>query len=98
MKTKEPVEKDLITKESTIGEVIMSHPEVVPKLLEFGVHCIGCHVAASESIKDGLTAHGFSEEQIDKMVKEMNDVVKNKKTEEKKSNDSEECKECKHCD
>lgn len=63
----------MITKESLIGEVIAKHHEkVIPIFVEFGFHCMGCMMARSESIEDGARAHGFTDKQIDELVKQLN--------------------------
>ncbi len=64
-----------ITGEMTIGEVVKEHPEVVPALLSYGVHCIGCHVSAWESLEDGFRGHGFDEEKINEILAKLNEVV-----------------------
>jgi len=73
MKQKAVAEK--ITRESTIGEVVQKYPSVVETLLSFGVHCVGCQVAYYETIEQGLTAHGFGSEDIDKAVKKLNEAI-----------------------
>lgn len=65
-----------ITKGMSFSEVLEKHPETAPIMLKHGLHCIGCHVAAFETIGQGCTAHGMGEEDIKKMLKEMNEVVK----------------------
>ena len=49
----------VITKEMPIGDVVKSHPETVPVFMQHGLHCIGCAVAAFESIAEGAAAHGI---------------------------------------
>lgn len=66
----------MIKKTDTLGEVINSNPEIAPLLAQAGLHCIGCHVSAYESIQDGCAAHGMSEKQIDELVKQANDLAK----------------------
>lgn len=78
-KEKENKEKKGITKEMNIGELVKNFPEAIPLLFEYGVHCVGCHVAAFETLEQGLTAHGYKEEQIEKIVKELNEKVKAEK-------------------
>ncbi len=68
-----------ITKEMNIGELVKNFPEAVPLLFGYGVHCVGCHIAAFETLEQGLTAHGYKEEQIEKMIKELNEKVKAEK-------------------
>ena len=64
-----------ITKEMTIGEVVMKHPQAAPVMLKHGLHCIGCHVAHWESLEEGAKGHGLSDAQVEALVSEMNDVV-----------------------
>ena len=59
----------------TIGEVIQEYPSTIPVLLEAGVHCVGCHVAAWEKLEDGFRGHGMSEERIDEILGKLNAVV-----------------------
>ena len=61
-----------ITKEMTLGEVIRKYPSSAAVMMEYGLHCIGCHVAEWESIEEGCLAHGISKEEIDKLVDELN--------------------------
>ncbi len=65
--------KQLITKEMTLGEVLIKYPSAVEIMLKYGLHCIGCHVAATESIEQGARGHGMGDEEIDEMVEEMNE-------------------------
>ncbi|MBR9682867.1 MAG: DUF1858 domain-containing protein [Candidatus Aenigmarchaeota archaeon] len=67
-----------ITKEMNIEDIINKYPEVSDVMIDAGLHCIGCAVAASESLENGGKAHGLSDEQIDDMVKKMNEKIKEK--------------------
>ena len=71
-------EKQKITKEMTLGEVVAKFPETVQVMLGYGLHCVGCHVAAYETIEQGVLAHGMDKNQLKKMLDEMNKAVKNK--------------------
>ena len=59
----------------TIGDVIKEYPETIEIMLSYGLHCVGCSVQYWESIEGGCKTHGFEDEKIDKMVKEMNEVL-----------------------
>ena len=48
-----------ITKDMTIGEIILSNPEVAPILMEAGMHCLGCPSAQGESLEEAAMVHGF---------------------------------------
>ncbi|MBW3013355.1 DUF1858 domain-containing protein [Candidatus Woesearchaeota archaeon] len=74
-------EKNKITKDMLIGEVVREHPETAIIMMSHGLHCVGCHVAAFESIEDGCKGHGMDDEQIDQMIKEMNEAIEEKEEE-----------------
>lgn len=48
-----------ITKDMTIGEIIVSKPEVAPILMEAGMHCLGCPSAQGESLEEAAMVHGM---------------------------------------
>ncbi len=62
----------LITKDMTIGEVVATYPEIADVFLSYGLHCVGCHVNAYETIEMGAMGHGMSLEEVDEMVAEAN--------------------------
>ena len=63
------------TKETQMGELIREYPQAIPVLLKFGLHCIGCPMSALETIEQGALAHGLSEQDINKLVEEINQVI-----------------------
>lgn len=65
-----------ITKEMAISEVIEKYPSTIETLLMTGVHCIGCHVSYFETLEQGMKGHGMSDEEIDEIINEMNEVIK----------------------
>ncbi|MBI5224763.1 iron-sulfur cluster assembly accessory protein [Candidatus Micrarchaeota archaeon] len=66
----------MITGDSTIGEVVAKYPDVVEVMLKHGLHCIGCAVSPYETIMGGALSHGMSEDEVEKMVKELNAKIK----------------------
>ena len=70
------VEQLGITKDTNIGEIVEKYPEVIDTLTGFGVHCVGCHVSAFESLEMGFKGHGMSDEQISDAVIKLNEVIK----------------------
>ena len=77
-----------ITKDMLIGEVVEKHPVAAQIMMEKGLHCIGCHVAHYETIEQGCLSHGITEEEIDKMVEEINNAVEGENKEEQSSKES----------
>jgi iron-sulfur cluster assembly protein len=69
----------MITKETTIGDVVDNFPEVVDTLTDLGVHCVGCHVSPYESIEMGFKGHGMSDDQIMEAVNKLNSVIEQHK-------------------
>ncbi|MFH1398853.1 MAG: DUF1858 domain-containing protein [Candidatus Woesearchaeota archaeon] len=67
----------MITKDMNLREVASKHPETLEIMFKYGMHCIGCRVAAFETIEQGAKAHGFDDKQLEKMLKEMNKVLEN---------------------
>ncbi len=65
-----------ITKDNTIEEIVTKHPETMMVFMKHGLHCVGCHVAAFESIEQGALAHGIN---VDALVTDLNKVVSSKK-------------------
>ena len=52
----------MVTKEMTIGELLMAYPNVAPILMEIGMHCLGCPSAQAESLADAAMVHGLDAE------------------------------------
>ncbi len=70
--------KQLVTKKMLIGEIDSRYPQAVEIMFRHGMHCIGCGMTAYESLEQGCMAHGMSEDEIDRMVEDINKAVKKK--------------------
>lgn len=51
-----------ISKDTTIGELLMVFPEAAPILMEIGMHCLGCPSAQGESLAEAAMVHGIDSE------------------------------------
>jgi hybrid cluster-associated redox disulfide protein len=71
--------KPKIYKEMTLGELVEKYPEAARVLVNIGMHCVGCHMAAWETIEEGAKSHGMSDKDINKMIGEMNKIAAGKK-------------------
>ena len=67
-----------VTRETPIGEVVRDHPETVEVFLKYGLHCIGCPASMMETVEQGAAGHGMDEEEITKLVEELNQKIKEK--------------------
>lgn len=68
--------KDLVTKGMTLAEVVSKYPKTIPVMLKYGLHCIGCHVAAWETVEQGAAAHGLSKEKAKALLRDLNNAAK----------------------
>ena len=68
--------EDKIKKDMSFAEILQKYPQTAPIMMKHGLHCVGCHAAAFETLEQGCTAHGMKEEDIEKMLKEMNQAIK----------------------
>jgi hybrid cluster-associated redox disulfide protein len=72
-----------IKKEDTIEQVVTKYPETTMVFMKHGLHCVGCHVSAFESIEEGGAAHGIN---VEALVAELNRVVEGRKQKTSGSN------------
>lgn len=69
----------IITKETPISGLIDEHPEVQEILMEYGLHCAGCHFSEFDTLEDGAMMHGLSDENVDLMIRDVNETVAKEK-------------------
>ena len=60
-----------ITKDMTIGEILMKDQNVVPGLLEAGMHCLGCPASQMETLEEAAAVHGID---IDELMAKINSI------------------------
>lgn len=77
-------ELELVNKDMLIGEIVQLHREAAFVMMQYGLHCIGCAVSSFESLKEGCLAHGMDEETVDKIVDEINAMIKENASREEK--------------
>jgi len=66
----------LVHKGMIISEVVDLYPDVVPLLIENGMHCIGCGASMFETLEEGLMNHGMDDREIDRVVDDLNAHIK----------------------
>ncbi len=72
-----------VKKEMTLGEVVSKYPQAAELMMQRGLHCIGCGVAFFETIEQGAMAHGMSNKETEKMIKEINKRINKKEAKNK---------------
>ena len=71
--------EEKVNKKMTLGEVVQKFPKSAEVMMKYGLHCIGCHVATWETVEQGAKAHGLGDNQIEKMVDDINKAIAKKK-------------------
>lgn len=59
----------MITKDMSITDIVMNHPEVLTVFREYGMGCIGCLAARFETLGQGAEVHGID---VDQLVDDLN--------------------------
>ena len=67
-----------ITEKTLISALIDEHPEVAEILMSYGLHCVGCHFSEFDTLEDGAMMHGLSDEDVEMMVRDINEAVNEK--------------------
>jgi len=80
--------KTKISKKVKLSELIEKHPQTIEILINRGLHCFGCALAAFETLEDGARAHGMNDQEIERLIEEINQVLE-QETEKKRDQGTE---------
>lgn len=64
-----------VTKDMTIGELLMMDRSAGAILMQNGMHCVGCPSAAGETLEEASMLHGMD---IDKLLSDINAYLASK--------------------
>ena len=64
-----------VTKDMTIGELLMMDRGIAMVLMQSGMHCVGCPSSAGETLEEASFVHGMD---INKLVQDINTYLANK--------------------
>ena len=64
-----------VTKDMTIGELLMMDRSAGMILMQIGMHCVGCPSAAGETLEEASMVHGMN---CDKLVADINAFLESK--------------------
>lgn len=53
-----------ITKDMTIAQAISTNQNIIPVLLDIGMHCLGCPSAQAETLEEAAMVHGLDPEDL----------------------------------
>jgi hybrid cluster-associated redox disulfide protein len=65
-----------INKKMKVSDVVNEYPDIIPLLMGYGLHCVGCHYSDIDTLESGAKLHGMSDEDIEMMVNDCNDLLK----------------------
>lgn len=61
-----------ITRDTLISEVLDINPDAAPIFMGMGMHCLGCAMAAGESVGEAAEVHGVD---VDSLLDQLNTLV-----------------------
>lgn len=64
-----------VTRTTIIGDVVRSYPFSAEIFMDYGIHCVGCHVSDFETLEQGILGHGFSEGELLDIINELNEMI-----------------------
>lgn len=53
-----------ITKDMTIAQAIAMDQNIIPVLLDIGMHCLGCPSAQGETLEEAAMVHGIDPDDL----------------------------------
>ncbi len=73
----------MITKDTTIEELVNNVPGAVKYLMEKGIRCIVCGEPIWGTLEEAADEKGFGPEEIEQFVKDLNEIQANPPEEDK---------------
>lgn len=64
-----------VTKDMTIGELLMADKGIGAILMQGGMHCVGCPSAAGETLEEASLVHGMD---VEKLLTAINTYLESK--------------------
>jgi hybrid cluster-associated redox disulfide protein len=59
-----------IRADMTLGDIMNNKPEIIPILMDAGMHCISCPAALMETLEEASMVHGIPIEELMQYIKE----------------------------
>jgi methionine synthase II (cobalamin-independent) len=76
----------MITRNTTIEDLVEDYPKSVKYLADKGIRCIKCGEPIWGTLEEACLEKNFTQEQIDKAVQELNDIHNGTSTDEPSDN------------
>ena len=62
-----------IRADMTLGDIMQKKPEIIPILMEAGMHCVSCPAALMETLEEAAIVHGMN---IDELMEHIEESLK----------------------
>ena len=93
-KQKQQQKPQLINKDTIISEILTINPNksalLTEMLMDFGIHCVGCGASTFETLGQGVLGHGYTEDQLTKLVEDLNKAINSDDSQTTSSNQTNE--------
>ncbi|AVQ17771.1 MULTISPECIES: DUF1858 domain-containing protein [Fusobacterium] len=66
----------MVTKDTNILVAVQNYPIIREVFAKYGLGCVGCMIAAGETLGEGIAAHGLD---ADAVIAEINKVISENK-------------------
>lgn len=66
-----------IHKSMMIADIANIYPEIVPVLMDNGLHCVGCGASQFETLEEGFYGHGMDTSDVERIIDDLNIFLKN---------------------
>lgn len=66
----------MVDKNTNILVAVQNYPVIREVFAKYGLGCVGCMIAAGETLGEGISAHGLN---ADEVIAEINRVIAEKK-------------------
>lgn len=66
----------MVDKDTNILVAVQNYPVIREVFAKYGLGCVGCMIAAGETLGEGISAHGLN---ADEVIAEINRVISEKK-------------------
>ena len=63
-----------IRADMTLGDIMQKKPEIIPILMEAGMHCVSCPAALMETLEEASMVHGIPIDELMQYIKERLDM------------------------
>jgi len=70
----------MITKDMTVTDILSVDENIAGILMAKGMHCIHCMAAFGESLDQAMQVHGYSAEDVDTIVDQINEFLQEKQS------------------